>query len=451
MRRRPLFSVGALAGMLLLLGVVWVAGAQTPEPGTEPTSDSDPGAGPDSTAGAPPIMVTVAPSSRQLDPVAVALPKCQDADDACKEAVEIIRRDLTLSGYFLVLPEASYIADMDRESLRSTKWEDWFNVGARYLVKSEIEAKKGKLAMEFRLYDVNQKKDIRVEHDNPGQVSRKALRNAVHAFVNDVLLAITGQKGPFGGTILFAAKTGLQTKGIFAVGVDGYGQSTIAAGKTINMLPSMMRGNVVYTSFSSGYPNIYLNGTRITSDGRHYRGARLSPDGSVLAVAVDEDGESEIYLMSTSGERLKNLTDNWADEVSPAWSPDGSQIAFVSNRTGSPQIYVMNRDGSGQRRLTMQGGYNSTPDFGPDGIIVFAGMDEAHSDIFTVDLEGNIARITQDQGNNKDPTISPDGRHVAFVSDRDDQFQIYLSTIDGRYQFPITDRNRGYSTLFWAR
>jgi TolB protein len=235
------------------------------------------------------------------------------------------------------------------------------------------------------------------------------------------------------------------------VDVDGYGRSTIAAGDTINMLPSMVGGAVVYTSFKPGLPAIYLNGKLVSPPGRACRGARLAPDGSVLAASMDDSGQSDIYLLSLEGEVLENLTHHWADEVSPAWSPDGSQIAFVSNRTGAPQIYVMGRSGGGQRRLTMAGSYNSTPDFGPGGIVVFAGMDESHSDIFTVDLEGNIARITQDQGSNKDPTISPDGRHLAFVSNRDGQTRIWISTIDGRYQFPVTERGGSFSTLFWGR
>ncbi len=78
-------------------------------------------------------------------------------------------------------------------------------------------------------------------------------------------------------------------------------------------------------------------------------------------------------------------------------------------------------------------------------------MDEAASDIFIVDLQGTITRVTQDQGSNKDPTFSPDGRHVAFVSTREGKVRIFLSTEDGRFQFPITEKSRSYSTLFWAR
>lgn len=431
--------------LVVLLAAVVDPGQARGQTG-EPESESP------STAGAPPIMVTVAPSSRQLDKVAAAPPRCEADESVCSQITESMERTLTLSGFFEMLPRASFLADMSGETLDKTKWEDWFNVGAKYLVKSTVkEGKRGLIDIEFRLFDVNQKTVVKVGHAVATGIKPDAVRRQVHRFVNEMILAITGSRGPFGGEILFSAKTGLQTRGVFAIAVDGIGVRTLAAGDTITMLPSKTRGKLVYTSFLDGKPDVYVNGLKISNDDRHYRGARFSPDGSALAVSVDEDGQSDIYLMSPSGELLKNLTNHWADEVSPSWSPCGTMIAFVSNRTGSPQIYVMNRDGSGQRRLTMAGGYNSTPDFGPNGKVVFAGMDEGASDIFIVDLNGTITRVTQDQGSNKDPTFSPDGRHVAFVSTRENKVRIFLSTEDGRFQFAITEKNRSYSTLFWAR
>lgn len=411
----------------------------------------DEAADPGSQKSLAPITLTVGPGERALDPVAVPQPACDADVHACNTVGSIIPRDLTLSGFFRVLDPDSYIADMAYESLHQTKWEDWFNVGAKYLIKSRVERSgKENFLLSFRLYDVNQKRSIQVGFQEAA-VSEGSLRTATHKFVNEVIRAITGMPGPFGGKILFAAKTGRDTKGVFMMDVDGFGRKTIAGGETINMLPSMVGGTVVYTSFKPGYPAIYVGSKQVSPKGRACRGARLSPDGSVLAVSMDNGGQSDIFLMTLDGQVIKNLTNHWADEVSPAWSPDGTRIAFVSNRTGSPQIYVMGRDGGNATRLTMAGNYNSTPDFGPGGIVVFAGMDEAHSDIFTVDLEGNITRITQDQGSNRDPTISPDGRHLAFVSTRGGKTRIWISTIDGRYQFPITEKSGSYSTLFWAR
>jgi TolB protein len=399
-----------------------------------------------------PILLSVGPGARALDPVAVPAATCRAGTKWCDTVVEVISRDLAISGFFKVLDPDAYVADMSRESLTDTKWDDWFNAGAKYLIKVEVEgAGKGNFALSFRLYDVNLRKSVKLEYQEAA-VSSKGVRRAVHKFVNEVIRVITGTKGPFGGAIVYALRTGQGSKGIFSISVDGMGTSSRSPADSINMLPSLAYGHLLYTSFRPGEPSIYLDGKRISEPGRAYRGARLRPDGKMIAVSADSGaGQSDIFLMTLEGKLETNLTEHWADEVSPAWSPGGGQMAFVSNRTGSPQIYVMNGDGSGQRRLTFAGGYNSTPDFGPDGLVVFAGMDEAHSDIFVVDMGGNITRITQDQGNNKDPSWSPDGRHIAFVSDRDGRPHIYIATADGRYQTPITRKGGHYSTLFWAR
>ncbi len=399
-----------------------------------------------------PILLSVGPGARALDPVAVPAATCRSGSEMCQTVVDIIGRDLELSGFFKVLPADSFIADMSRETLDQTKWDDWFNVGAKYLIKVEVEgAGKGNVTLAFRLYDVNLRKPIELKMQG-ASVSTKNMRRAVHEFVNEVIRAITGTKGPFGGVIAYALKTGQGSKGIFTIDVDGFGKSYRSPADSINMLPSYAYGHLLYTSFRDGEPAVYLDGKRLSEPGRAYRGARMRPDGKMIAVSADAGmGQSDIFLMSLDGKLETNLTEHWADEVSPAWSPGGGSLAFVSNRTGSPQIYVMNGDGSGQRRLTFAGGYNSTPDFGPDNEIVFAGMDEAHSDIFVVDLSSNIRRITQDQGNNKDPSWSPDGRHIAFVSDRDGKPNIYIATSDGRYQYRITKKGAHYSTLFWAR
>lgn len=397
-----------------------------------------------------PITMVVSPGAQALDAVAVPAVLCAADEKLCKSVSDTVARDLTLSGFFRVLDPVSFIANMEKESLSSTKWEDWFNVGTKYLIKIRVEGGGKNVALSFRLYDVNRRKAIDVSFQE-ASVGQDGVRTATHKFVNEVIRAITGMPGPFGGKLLYAAKTGRGTKGVFMMSIDGMSRKTIAADDTINMLPSMVDGNVVYTSFRPGQPAIYLGRKRLSRDKRSYRSAMMKPGGGVLAVSADDGGQSDIFLMSSSGKLGKNLTHHWADEVSPHWSPEGDRIAFVSNRTGSPQIYVMNADGSSQRRLTMAGHYNSTPDFGPNGIVVFAGMDEAHSEIFTVDMEGAITRITQDQGSNKDPTISPDGRHLAFVSTRGGKSRIWISTIDGRFQFPITERSSSYSTLFWSR
>jgi TolB protein len=398
-----------------------------------------------------PVTLTIVPSARELDPVAIPKLICSGASASCTTVKDILTKDLTISGFFQVLDERSYITDMNTESLKRTKWDDWFNVGAKYLIKGKIEAAGDLLNVGLRLYDVSGKSIIDLDGQDTSGIKPDQLPKVVHYFVNEVIRAITGTPGLFGSQILFSQKSGKSTRAIYTIGIDGTAKHALAGGSTLNMFPSMTNGSMVYTSFKAGKPDIYINGKRVTRDSRHYRGARLSPDGSVLAVSADDGGQSDLFLMSTSGKIIRRLTKSWWDEVSPTWSPDGSMIAFVSNRSGGPQVYVMNKDGSGMRRVTMAGNYNSTPSFGPDGKIVFAGMDEGHSDIFVTDLEGNISRITQGQGSNKDPAFSPDGRHIVFVSSRGGGWRIWMATAEGRYQFQVTEKAGGYSTLFWVR
>ena len=52
--------------------------------------------------------------------------------------------------------------------------------------------------------------------------------------------------------------------------------------------------------------------------------------------------------MNVDGSNPVNLTNNEAEDVSPAWSPDGTKIAFVSTRDSQQDIYVMDADGSNQ-------------------------------------------------------------------------------------------------------
>lgn len=69
--------------------------------------------------------------------------------------------------------------------------------------------------------------------------------------------------------------------------------------------------------------------------------------------------------MNPDGSGLTNLTNDAAEDWSPAWSPDGTRIAFVRENTDAiPRvldIYLMNADGSGQTQLFRQ----SNPVFPP--------------------------------------------------------------------------------------
>ncbi len=94
------------------------------------------------------------------------------------------------------------------------------------------------------------------------------------------------------------------------------------------------------------------------------------------------------------------------------------QIVFVSNRDDTEEdIYVMEADGANPIRLTMGEGQELNPSWSPDGtqIVYFATQGNAYQ-IFVMDADGgNQIPLTDDEWGGQDPAWSPDGTQIAFA------------------------------------
>src|SRR5437879_2373664 len=151
-----------------------------------------------------------------------------------------------------------------------------------------------------------------------------------------------------------------------------------------------------------------------------------------IAFVSDRDHYEEIYVMSSDGSGVSQLTNAHYDH-SPAWSPDGAKLAFVSTRDGHAQIYLMNADGSGVVRLTNDPGRDFYPHWSPDGTkIAFASDRDGNLEIYVMNVDGSsVTRLTNDPASDQQPAWSPDGARIAFVSDRDGNTELYVMDSDG--------------------
>jgi serine/threonine-protein kinase len=80
---------------------------------------------------------------------------------------------------------------------------------------------------------------------------------------------------------------------------------------------------------------------------RTYGPARLSPDGTSLAVGILDKGNTEIWIGDRLGNALRRLTFASGMNGLPIWTPDGRRIIFMSDRTGVLNLYSQAADGTG--------------------------------------------------------------------------------------------------------
>ena len=149
-------------------------------------------------------------------------------------------------------------------------------------------------------------------------------------------------------------------------------------------------------------------------------------------------------------------TGRFADNLSPTYAPDGQRIAFVSTRAGPPQIYVMEANGTDPELLVPFDfgvtGSSNAPEWSPDGVSLASSIAKCRavrrSSCSTWQDAGSSS--SSSSGRNEDPTWAPDGRHIAFVSDRTGQRQIWVIDIETGRVRAITTRRGGTASRLVA-
>ncbi len=140
----------------------------------------------------------------------------------------------------------------------------------------------------------------------------------------------------------------------------------------------------------------------------------------------------EIAVMNANGTRKRTLTHLHGHAEAPSVSADGRWIVFDAWRGGSFQIFKVRVDGTGLRQLTHDDVYDWAPSWSPNGSKIAwtyrAGND---GQIWTMRADGKRKRKLVSGGNNEWVRYAPNGRHIAFGSDRTGQYDIYVARSNG--------------------
>jgi Tol biopolymer transport system component len=163
-----------------------------------------------------------------------------------------------------------------------------------------------------------------------------------------------------------------------------------------------------------------------------YQNLRLSPDGKRLAVGRISNANNDIWILDLSRGTESRFTFEPTLEDFPVWSPDGRRIVFAASPvrgSGSFNLYVKPSSGAGKEELLLEStGFTIPTDWSPDGrfILYQSGISD-RGDLWALPLFGDRKpiEVARTESVETGGQFSPDGRWIAYVSDREVYVQAF--------------------------
>ena len=163
-----------------------------------------------------------------------------------------------------------------------------------------------------------------------------------------------------------------------------------------------------------------------------YSDPNLSPDGKRLVLLGSQGGKQDVWIYDPQRDALPHLTSGGAGYTHAIWSTDGQNVVFGVLGQG---ILSTRADGAGQPQVLTQSKNLQFPwSFSPDGKRLAYVELVGGRQIWTVSLEqqggpgkpGTPEPFLKSQFSNQSPMFSPDGRWLAYESNEQGRFEVYV-------------------------
>ena len=388
-------------------------------------------------------QLTIKITSGVTHPVPIAVVPFAETSSATVNVAAVVQHDLVGSGRFSGLAAAQMPATPHHAA--QVAFPAWKTTGVDYVVVGRVKPiGTGELAVDFNLLNVLTGQSV-VRKRFTG--SAAALRNAAHRVSDAIYQAITGIRGAFDTRIAYVAVVGsgaAQRFQLVVADADGYNQHLILESRFPIMSPVWSPDGkwLAYVSFEDHLSAVYLQRVRT---GQRYRvsgragengSPSFSPNGQELALTLSGvSGYPQIYVLNLHTHQFTRITHTPAINTGATWAPDGRALYFTSDRAGSPQIYRKSlTPGSLPRRITFTDGYNADPHVSPDGThLAMVTQVDGQYCIAVQNLKTGNFRVLTHGPLDSTPSFAPNGAELIYASRPGSGSQAILATtsIDG--------------------
>jgi len=352
----------------------------------------------------------------------VAVPKFKMASESsesgrlAEKEKKVLENDLTLSGFFS--PQDNVDSLAEAEDLGEVDYPAWRQKGVRWLIKTkmDLDEENKVVTYVFRLFDIDSESFL---IGKKYKSKLKYSRRIIHRFADEVVYQLTGKRGMADSRIVFLKKWIKQ---------DGS-----SPGKGYYMVKELFA-----VDFDGNRPK------QLTNDNTINLSPAWSPDGKWISYTTYQSKKDNpksknpnlVMIDSASGKLKKGLQRLPGLNATAVWAPDGKRIALTLSKDQNSEIYVLD-DNFKLTRLTWHFNIDTSPSWSPDGKKIVFTSDRAgiaRPQIYIMDAvkgeKAGLKKIPSGSTYNDDPAWSPDGDRIAFSSRTDQGLQIKIYNLE---------------------
>ena len=153
-----------------------------------------------------------------------------------------------------------------------------------------------------------------------------------------------------------------------------------------------------------------------------------------IAFLSNDNKNKEIFTIDFDGFNSKQMTYDQTLNLTPTWSPNGRWLVYTSYSGNNPDLVMIDALGKKPKRTLLRLlGLNAAPSWSPvDNRLTLVLSKDKNSEIYTLENNKELRRLTRHFNIDTSPTWSPDGKKIAFTSDRSGTGSPQIYIMDAR-------------------